>query len=413
MKSYGTEFEFFKKLLNSFHLTYTVLVPGSEELPEISEGIYRVLNPEKSGLESFWNRAERYEGNVIYRILTPYEYRYLLLRLPEAEEPEFLLIGPYMLSGSEMPQNLSYRIAEHLSLSPEYYKRLELFYMRIPRLDNESVLLTIVNVFGERIWGGLNNFCIRDENSELFPDFDLADVETIREKNEEPTQTMRILEERYEDENLMLQAVARGQTHRAEAYLNGSPMQYTERRASERLRNAQNYLVIFNTLLRKAVESADVHPVHIDEISSRFAKKIEGMTSEKEIDSMYREMVRKYCLLVTNHSMKNYSLLIRKALTQIDIDLTADLSLKGLAETMDVNASYLSALFKKETGKTLTEYVNGKRIEHAVFLLNSTKLQVQEVARRCGIDDVNYFTKLFKKIVGKTPKEYRNSILKD
>ena len=66
--------------------------------------------------------------------------------------------------------------------------------------------------------------------------------------------------------------------------------------------------------------------------------------------------------------------------------------------------------FKKETGKTLTEYVNGKRIEQAVFLLNSTRLQVQTIAQHCGISDVNYFTRLFKATLGKTPKEYRDSI---
>ena len=125
---------------------------------------------------------------------------------------------------------------------------------------------------------------------------------------------------------------------------------------------------------------------------------------------MMKEMVRKYCLLVKNHSMKGYSLLIRKVLTQIDYDLTADLGLKNLAAQLNVNPSYLSTLFKKETGSTLTEYVNQKRIEHAVFLLNSSNLQIQMIAQYSGIPDVNYFTKTFKKIIGITPKEYRDHI---
>ena len=78
---------------------------------------------------------------------------------------------------------------------------------------------------------------------------------------------------------------------------------------------------------------------------------------------------------------------------------------------LNVNASYLSKLFKKETGITLTEYVAKKRIEQAAFLLTSTNLQIQTVAQNCGIYDVNYFTKLFKKHTGKTPKEYRESTI--
>ena len=106
--------------------------------------------------------------------------------------------------------------------------------------------------------------------------------------------------------------------------------------------------------------------------------------------------------------MKNYSPLVQRVITIIDSDLTADLSLRKQAQLLNVNASYLSALFKKETGLTLTEYVSKKRVEQAAFLLRSTGQQIQTVAQNCGIYDVNYFTKIFKKITGKTPKEYRD-----
>ena len=54
--------------------------------------------------------------------------------------------------------------------------------------------------------------------------------------------------------------------------------------------------------------------------------------------------------------------------------------------------------------------MNQKRIEHAVFLLNTSNLQIQMIAQYSGIADVNYFTKTFKKIIGITPKEYRDNI---
>lgn len=108
--------------------------------------------------------------------------------------------------------------------------------------------------------------------------------------------------------------------------------------------------------------------------------------------------------------MKGFSLLVQKVVTRIDSDLTADLSLKTQAQLLNVNASYLSTLFKKETGMTLTDYVNKKRMDNAVFLLNSTNMQIQNIAQYCGIPDVNYFTKIFKKYIGKTPKEYRGEI---
>ena len=81
-----------------------------------------------------------------------------------------------------------------------------------------------------------------------------------------------------------------------------------------------------------------------------------------------------------------------------------------LAESQNVSSGYLSTVFKKETGKTVTGYIRDKRIKHAMHLLSTTHLQIQTIALHCGIMDVQYFSKLFKKQTGKTPKEYRESI---
>lgn len=406
---YRAEFEFFKKLLENFHLTYTVITPDTEQLPDGCTGVCRLLEKKGDHMDDFRKEQDRYEDNVVYRISSACMYRYLLFRLPEPgrKGKDLFLIGPYMLT--EVTKKMIYDVAEYLSFPEKHYRRLEQFFVGLPRIYDESVLLSIVNTFGERIWGSIDNFELQDINSGISLDVE-AEAGSREDGGEgESQQMMQILAERYEVENRLIQAVAKGQTHRAEALLSGSG-HWLELRTPDRLRNVKNYLIIMNTLLRKAVESADVHPIHIDELSSRFAHKIEQLNSEKGMSLLAKEMVRKYCLLVTNHSMKDYSLLVRKVLTQIDMDLTADLSLKAQAAELGVNASYLSTLFKKETGKTLTEYVNGKRIEQAVFLLNSTRLQVQTIAQHCGISDVNYFTRLFKATLGKTPKEYRDSI---
>ena len=406
--TYQAELEFFKKLLKNFHLTYVIITPDMKTLPEPSAGIYRLYTRCDDYMKDFWERADKYKDNVIYRINSICMYRYLFFRLPDTDEPQFMLIGPYVLT--EISQKMVLETAEYISLPEEHYHRLQQFLIGLPRIYDESVLLSMLNVFGERIWGSIDNFRLQDENSRITNDFSAEGYAQYDEEYEEPQQLMKILEERYNEENSLIQAVARGQTHKAEAFVNGFNIQGIEHRIPDRLRNVKNYMIILNTLLRKAAESADVHPIHIDKLSSEFAHRIEQLTSESGMNTLSREMVRKYCLLVTNHSMKDYSLLVRKVLTQIDLDLTADLSLKVQTKALGVNASYLSTLFKKETGKTLTEYVNGKRIEYAIFLLNSTQLQIQAIAQYCGISDVNYFTRLFKTAVGKTPKEYRDSI---
>ena len=77
------------------------------------------------------------------------------------------------------------------------------------------------------------------------------------------------------------------------------------------------------------------------------------------------EMFKSYCRLVRHHSMKNYSLIVQRTIAIIDSDISANLTLSSLAREQNLSAGYLSAVFKQETGKTLTEYIRDKRIKHA------------------------------------------------
>jgi YesN/AraC family two-component response regulator len=165
-----------------------------------------------------------------------------------------------------------------------------------------------------------------------------------------------------------------------------------------------------NTLLRKAAESGGVHPLYIDRLSSEFAVKIENLASVADAAPLMREMFSTYCRLVYKHSMKRYSPIVQKTILIIDSDISAELSLNSLAKQQGISAGYLATIFKRDTGKTVSEYIKDKRIEHAMYLLSATHLQIQTIALHCGIMDVQYFSKIFKKKIGKNPKEYRESV---
>ena len=107
--------------------------------------------------------------------------------------------------------------------------------------------------------------------------------------------------------------------------------------------------------------------------------------------------------------MKGYSLNARNTLVCIDANLSSDLSLHTLASMQNISSGYLSALFKKETGYTLTDYVNKRRMKYAAHLLTTTMLQVQTISQYCGIQDLNYFSKIFKRYYGSAPTEYRQT----
>lgn len=173
----------------------------------------------------------------------------------------------------------------------------------------------------------------------------------------------------------------------------------------------RSYATVTNTILRKAAEYGGVHPIHIHPLFHACIQKAEEICSVEEGKKLIRHMVRKYCMLVQNHSHSQYSPPIKQAITEIELNLSKNLSLHTLARQINISPNHLSTLFRKETGSTLTDFMNQKRIEHALLLLNTTNWQIQVIAQDCGITDANYFTKLFKRIVGMTPNEYRRQIL--
>ncbi|WP_274651214.1 DNA-binding response regulator [Paenibacillus humicola] len=82
--------------------------------------------------------------------------------------------------------------------------------------------------------------------------------------------------------------------------------------------------------------------------------------------------------------------------------------LERLADTVSMNASYLSRLFKNKTNMTITDYLIHIRIEKAKqYLTGRPELKNYEISHLVGYSDPVYFNKLFKKMVGVTPRDYK------
>lgn len=98
---------------------------------------------------------------------------------------------------------------------------------------------------------------------------------------------------------------------------------------------------------------------------------------------------------------------VKKVKKIIMENLSVEMSREELAKEVYMSPDYLTKLFKKETGMSLSEYIIHKRILLAQQLLVSTDLSVVEIAQKAGFSYSSYFVRIFKKKVGKTPQQYR------
>lgn len=78
-----------------------------------------------------------------------------------------------------------------------------------------------------------------------------------------------------------------------------------------------------------------------------------------------------------------------------------------MVEFLNLNKSYFCTLFKQETGKTFTTYLNQVRIEKSKRYLAQNNCSVLEVALSVGFSSQNYFTTTFKRMLNMTPVQYR------
>lgn len=398
------ELDLLINILRNFHINTVFLTEGAELQAKADLGLRDFLGM-KSDYENLFS-IKNIESNTVYKITDTFYCCYIFIVLPDRPEKTALVIGPF--TNIEITKQMLLQAAEDYDIIPEVFSQIEKYFTNIPVLTNESTLFAILNAFGERLWGSIENFRIKSAKQTASK----AEIEkNFKRLNAQPSEdanlSIQTLEMRYAKENDLLDAVAKGMVNKAELMLSDTSRTKPEQRIADPVRSFKNYTIILNTLLRKAAEKGGVHPLHIDTLSSDFAKRIELINSLEAGAALQKEMARSYATLVRDHSVKQYTHPVRQIILNIEYDLTADLTLKKFARMLNLNPSYLSALFKKETGMTLTDFVTKKRIEHAADLLSSTGLQIQTVAQQCGILDVNYFTKAFKKVYKVTPSEYR------
>ena len=103
---------------------------------------------------------------------------------------------------------------------------------------------------------------------------------------------------------------------------------------------------------------------------------------------------------------KQCSSVVKQAMDYVQENYNKELTVKSISTELFITPNYFSHIFKSETGKNFTDYVNEVRIHWAKKLLKDNSLKVYEVAEQLGYQNYKYFNRVFKKYTGYSPKEY-------
>ncbi len=221
-----------------------------------------------------------------------------------------------------------------------------------------------------------------------------------------------VIENMYRFEKEMMSAVQKGDIKKVEEIYDSVTMSERTSHMDQRLpqdpiRQGKNLAIILNTLLRIAAQKGGLPIAYLHTISEKFALIIEGATSREYLRNILpKEMALEYTSAVANFSTLTYSDIIKETIRYLTCNITKDISLTEMGSHLGVNPSYLSRIFKEETGMPLINYINHQRIELSKYYFETEMDNITEVAFRVGYNDSSYFAKTFKKLTGISPKEY-------
>ena len=120
---------------------------------------------------------------------------------------------------------------------------------------------------------------------------------------------------------------------------------------------------------------------------------------------LVQKLFELYIELFQQNTSPNYASLVKN---HIDLNyMNPSISVSGIANSLGLNRSYLSRMFKKEAGISIQEYIIKTRISKAIGYLESGK-KVGETAFLVGYNDPFNFSKVFTQRTGCNPIDYKS-----
>ena len=175
------------------------------------------------------------------------------------------------------------------------------------------------------------------------------------------------------------------------------------------LTNLKYHFVVTVAMITRHCVEAGMELAQAYRLSDFYILKMDSMTTTEDIAALHDSMVLDFTgkmLLIKKQSIisKSITMCIEYVYNHIHDRIT----IEDLAAYTDLSPSYLSRLFKKELGISVSDYIREKKIDKAQNLLKYSDFTPVEIANYLSFSSQSHFIQAFEKMVGMTPKKYRD-----
>lgn len=370
------------------------------DFDKIDRGFRKTVWKKDNSQSSLVQGLKMLDGNHMIIIKSNLDFYNILVFFGEQKPREFISVGPFrdrQMTGQDLNRIVS---VNHLPAA--YLIVIRQFYYSLPVVDIQNLVIMLRHLISAFV----------PEYQHVVPEHvNFAEEQNVFQPDGEAVQSFssEVAEKYASYLNEFLEMLLAGDNQGASDILKRL-LDYVGYDVNPSLNWMRKQLKFLNDNCCSRMLMTQIHSSFILEQRIRFETQIENAGQYEVLLQLPYEIARKYCLLVKNYSMPEYSYLVRNVMNYVTLHISEKLTLSVIAAYFHKNASYLSEHFHKETGEGLTKYIQKERMRVAIRYFNTTNMSVAEVAGSVGIHDFGYFSRIFKKQVGCTPSQYKRMV---
>lgn len=176
------------------------------------------------------------------------------------------------------------------------------------------------------------------------------------------------------------------------------------------IRNIRYHLIISIAMITRFCMEAGMPAEEAYTLSDLYIQKADKATTEDAISALHKEMIFDFTRRMRNFRKEQiYSKPICQCLDYIYDYLHTPIRLQDLAEHVNLNPAYLSSLFKKQVGISISSYIRMVRIDAAKNMLRYSEYTPIEISNYLCFSSHSYFIQTFRQETGMTPRTYQQT----
>ena len=210
----------------------------------------------------------------------------------------------------------------------------------------------------------------------------------------------------YQEERKLLDSVREGRSEDAIQYSRNMDSELGKLSTKE-LSHWRNVAIVAITLTTRAAIEGGLSPSIAYRISDFYIQKSDGCKDIAQIIKYRDHAVEELSEQVRKKKLRKTSSYVERCRDYVDKHYREKIYLSEIADTLGLSETYLSRLFKKETGERLQDYIVGVRLEHAANLLKYSEESLSKIAEYVKFPSQSYMGKVFKEKYKMSPRQYR------